>query len=241
MPEPFDQFLDIVHENNVDDTLLELPTVEKTLNNLERFGKDLGEAAIKLFKKPPLKPAGPTPDYQESAFVKPKTETTLYNVTTRENEVPVVTKASKIFKNASYSVKGLSAAATYKDGDNAYSVIAGEKVGFNYTNDTPHYDTGVTAAYKVSNGKASVEYFSRTSVNSYSISLFNQNSNFGVTAHYSNHNGFNSAVSVDKNSASGECSYRKEEKIYKLELGAYATTGENYSNPFVGVRGRVTF
>ena len=37
-----------------------------------------------------------------------------------------MTKASKIFKNASYSVKGLSAAATYKDGDNAYSVIAGE-------------------------------------------------------------------------------------------------------------------
>lgn len=241
MPEPFDLFIEYADEKDVDKTLLKLPTVEKTLNNLEKFGKDLGESAIRIFKKPPLKPSGPTPNYQESAFVKPKTETTLYNITSREEELPIVTKASRIVKNASFSVQGLSGAATYKNGDNTYSIIAGERVGLNYTNDTPHYDSGVTATYKVSNGKSSVEYFSRSTINSYSVSLFNQDSNFGVTAHYSNHNGFESTVSIDKNSASGECSYNTEGRMYKMELGAYATTGENYSNPFVGVRGRITF
>lgn len=241
MSEPFKQFLDIAQEKDVDEALLNIPAVEKTLTNLERFGKNLGESAEKLFKRPPLKPAGPTPTYQESAFIKPEKETTLYNVTQRENEVPLVTRASRIFKKASYSVRGFSAAATYKDGENAYSFVAGERVGFNYTNDTPHYDTGVTATYKVSNGKMSMEYFSKSSLDSYSISVFNQGSNFGITGHYSNKGGFNTSVSIDRNSASGECSYRRESPVCKMELGAYATTGENYSAPFVGVRGRVTF
>ena len=241
MSEPFKRFLDVAKENDVDDTLLETPTFERALNNLERLGKDLGETAENWLKRPPAKPSAPTPTYEESAFIKPKKETTLYNVTNRENEVPLVTRASRIFKKASYSVRGFSGAATYKDGENAYSVIAGERVGFNYTNDTPHYDTGVTATYKVSNGKASIEYFAKGSVNSYSVNIFNQDSNFGVTGHYSNVNGFSSTVSVDRNGASGECSYNKATRMYKMELGAYATTGENYSNPFVGVRGRITF
>lgn len=241
MSEPLKQFWNIAHKNDVDDTLLKLPTVEKTLNNLEKFGKDLGQKAETLIKRSPAKPSGPTPDYKESAFIKPKTETTLYNITNRENEIPLIKQASKFFKKASYSVRGFSAAATYKAGDNAYSIIAGEKVGFNYTDNSKHHDQGITATYNVSNQKTSVEYFSKTSINSYSVSLFNQDANFGVTAHYSNHSGFSSSVSIDKNSASGECSYKKDEKMYKMELGAYATTGENFSNPFIGVRGRIAF
>ncbi len=241
MPKPFEQFWDIAQENNVDDKLLSMPVVEKALDNLEDIGVELGETAAKIFKKAPVKPSGPTPDYQESAFIKPKTETTLYNVTTRENELPLVTKASRIFKNASYSVRGFSAAATYKKDDNAYSLIAGERVGFNFTKNAVNHHSGVTATYKVTNGKASLEYSSKNNLSSYNVSLFNQKSNVGVTAHYSNYKGFQSSVSIDKNSASGECSYKKDEKEYKMEVGAYATTGDNYSNPFVGVRGRITF
>ena len=241
MPEPFDRFIEYVDENDVDKTLLKLPTVEKTLDNLEKFGNDFSRLAIKMFKRHPQKPSGPTPDYQESAFINRKPETTLYNVTNRENEVPIITRTAKLIKDTSISVQGLSCAATYKKDENAYSLIAGEKVGINYTKDTPHYDSGITFSHKVGNNKNSIEYFSRSAINTYSVSLFNQDSNFGVTAHYANHNGFNSTVSIDKNSVSGECSYDKENKNCKMQFGAYATSGENYSNPFVGVRGRITF
>ncbi len=241
MAEPFKQFWEIAQDNNIEKTLQEAPQIETTLNKLERLGKDIGETALRFFKKEPQKPSGPTPTYQESALLKPHKETTLYNVTNREQEVPTISKASKIFKNASYSVKGFSVAATHKEGKNAYSLIAGEKVGFNYTNDTPYCDRGLSATFKVRNHKSSVEYFSRNPVNSYRVALFNQDTNFGVTGHYSNHKGFSTSVSIDKNSAAGECSYNKNGKMYKMQLGAYATTGENYSNPFIGVRGRITF
>lgn len=241
MSDPFKKFFDIAKDRNVDDKLLELPSVEKALDKFERIGKDLGESAKDLLRKPPAKPNGPTPTYQESAFVNKKKETTLYNVTNQEDKVPIVTKASKILKDIKYSVRGFSGAATYKNDDKEYSVIAGEYVGLNISKVSTYQDQGVTIKHRLSNGKTSLEYFSQNGAKKYSIALFNQNANFGVTGNYSNSNGFSSSISVDKNSASGECGYSKDKKLCSMEFGAYATTGENYSNPFIGVRGRVTF
>ena len=241
MSEPLKAFLDVANEENVDKQLMKLPDVKNTLNKLERLGKDLGETAENLFKRPPLKPSGATPTYQESAFLKPKKETTLYNVTNQEKDIPIITKASKILKKTSYSIRCFSGAATYKQNQNSYSLIFGERVGFEIGKDTKFHDTGVKVTYKVTNQKTSLEYYSKSKINSHRISVFNQGSNIGVTAHYSNHNGLSSAVSIDKDSASAECSYNKQNKMCKMELGAYATSGENYSNPFVGVRGRISF
>lgn len=241
MPKPLETFWKTARANDVDDELLSIPVVESTLGQLEDYGKDLGERAERFFKKTPIKPSGPTPTYQESAFLKPKTETTLYNVTNSENRVPVTTRASRIFKHLSYSVSGFSAAATHKDGDNAYSLIAGERVGFNFSNYQNHTRQGVRATYNVYNGKSELKYSYSDPLNSGSISLFNQNSNVGLSAYYANRKVFESTISVDRNSASAECSYTRNTQACSVELGAYATTGEKYSNPFVGFKGRVSF
>lgn len=238
MSDPLKKFLDTAHDNDVDDTLLKSSFVKKNLHKLENFGKDL-EEKVKNWgkdKTPPMQPSGPTPTYQESAFVNRSEETTLYNVTNRENAVPVVTRISKVFKKTSYSVRGFNVAATYKNEDERYSLLAGEKVGFKYQKKTGMFNSSVNLEHKVSNHKTSLTYSASSPENTYSVSLYNQNDNNGLTASFSKSNGFNSAFSVDKNSASLNVGYRKD----NVELGAYATTGNNYSNPFVGVTGRIT-
>lgn len=241
MSEPLKIFYDIAKDKEVDDKLLNLQSIQETLDKFERLGKDLGEKAKDMLRKPPDKPNGPTPTYQESAFINKDKETTLYNVTNLEREVPLITKASKVLKRTTYSVKGFSGAATFKNNEKKYSLIAGEHIGFNITKDTPYNDSGVTITHKVSNNKTSIEYFSKSPINKYSIALFNQNKNVGITGNYSDNNGFSASVSIDKNSAAGECSYNKRKKMCDMKFGAYATTGENYSKPFVGVKGRITF
>ena len=237
MPEPLSRFLETAQDNNVDDALLEAPVVKRTLHNLENFGKDLGESAEKILKRPPVKPAGPTPTYKESAFVKPKSEGTLYNVTNREDKLPIVTKASKFIKDASYGIRGLTASAKYKD----YSLYAGEKVGLGWSKEQGATTSNIKAEYNVGNGKTKIEYSRKNPINSYNISLFNQDGNNGISAGYSNSNGFNSAFSIDQHSASLRCGYDKKYDNCNIELDAYATTGDKYSNPFAGVAGRITF
>ncbi len=241
MSDPLKRFLDLAQENNVDDKLIESPTIQHALKKCEQIGENLGESAINKIKKTPLKPSSPTPTFQESAFVKPKKETTLYNVTTQENKLPIITKASKLFKKASYSVRGLTGAATHKTNEQSYSLLLGERVGFNITKSASSCKSGFNANYKVSNKKTSLEYFSKNPVNNYSITVFNQESNFGITGHYSNNRGVSASLSIDKNSTSAECSYNKKKQMCNMEFGAYVTSGENYSNPFAGIRGRVTF
>lgn len=234
MSEPLKRFLDTAHDNNVDDMLLSTPVVENTLDKLENYGKDLEENVKKTFKRPPAKPSGPTPTYEESAFIKPKTETTLYNVTNREKEVPTVTK---FFKKASYSVRGFSLKASYRNDDNKYCLLAGEKTGLSYVKREGFTDTELSAAYNIGNKKTSVEYSVSNSYNTYSISVFNQRNNNGLTASYSNREGFYSAFSIDEHSASVNCGYNKK----NISLSAYATTGDDYNNPFAGISGRMTF
>ena len=241
MTEPLTRFLDAVQDNDVDDALLKTPLAEKALVSLERYGLDLGEKVENFFKRPPEKPSGPTPSYKESAFVKPKQETTLYNVTNKEAEVPFIEKASKVFKNASYGVRSFTASATYKHNDNGYSLYAGEKVGLGWEKSQGGVSTNIKAEYNVGNGKTNVEYTQNNPLSSYNVSIFNQDGNNGLCAGYSNHRGFNSAFSIDEHSASLSCGYNKKYEDCKVELRAYATTGDNYSNPFAGVSGRITF
>lgn len=241
MSDPLTRFLDAVHDNDVDDVLLETPVVQRAVKNLERYGEDLGENIEQKLKNPPPKPPVPTPDYKESAFVKPKQETTLYNVTNKEKDFPVVTTVSKLFKKASYSVRGLTASASYKQGEDKYSLYAGEKAGLGWSKTQGRANTNLKAEYNVGNGKTNIEYSQSSPFNSYSISVFNQDGNNGLSAGYSNHKGFNSAFSIDEHSASLSCGYNKKYEYCNVELSAYATTGDKYSNPFAGVSGRITF
>ncbi len=241
MSEPLKRFLDAVQDNDVDDVLLNTAVVQNTLKELEHFGEDLGESVKEKFKKPPAKPPVPTPNYRESAFVKPKQETTLYNVTNLEKEVPTVTTVSKLLKKASYSVRGLTASANYKEDNRQYSLYAGEKVGLGWFKSQGQTRQGIKVEYNVGNGKTNIEYSQNNLVSSYCLSLFNQDGNNGLYAGYSNHNGFNSAFSIDEHSASINFGYNKKYEDCKLELDAYITTGDKYSNPYAGISGRITF
>ncbi len=237
MSEPLTRFLDTAQENNVDDILLKAPKTQGVIHDLENFGGDLGEKVEKFFKHLPLKPAGPTPTYQESAFVKPQKETTLYNVTNTEQKLPVVTKVSNLFKDASYRVKGLTASAKYKNG----CLYAGEKVGFGWDKTQSQVKQALKAQYNVGNSKTSIEYTRQNPEHTYSISVFNQTGNNGLTTSYSNKKGVHSALSIDEHSAALNVGYNKNLRQCNVDLSAYATSGDKYSNPFVGVSGRVTF
>ncbi len=242
MPSPLNTFLDIAKENNADDIIMESTFTQTTLHKLETLGKNLGEKVENFIKKEPIKPNGPTPTLEESAFIpKPKNETTLYKVTNRENELPFVEKTSEFFKNLNYKIHGFSVKTSLKNNNNEYSVLTGEKFGFGIESKNGTYKHSLSGHFNVGNEKLTLEYNSETAANSYNISIYHQNKNTGLYAGYSNKKGLNSAFAVDENSASISCSYDKNYKNCKMNVGGYATTGDNYSNPFFGVNGRITF
>ena len=249
MPEPkkelsIGDFWDIAHDIEADDAILETPEVEKVLNHLERQGKDLGQSVEKLFKgkaKLPKPPAGPTPSLAESAFVKPKTETTLYNVTNNVDKVPETTAKSSLFKDVKYRFRGFSLNAIYNKNNTDYKLFLGEKVGAGIEKKEGSARTNIKAQYNVGNQKSNVEYSYSNPLYTYRVSVFNQHGNNGLTASYSTPKGLNSAFSIDENSASVRCEYERKYTDCYVEMGAYATTGDNYSNPLIGVSGRVTF
>lgn len=244
MPTPLEQFFKVADKVDADKVILSEAPVKNTVNDVENFAEDLGESIENLFKSekktPPVKPSTPTPTYAESAFLEPKHETTLYDVTNKHNEVPEVSKNSNIFKKLSYSFKGFTSSADYKSDNNKYRIFAGEKFGLGYEKNESDVKTTFSALYNVRNGKSTLNYSYRNPTQSYGISLFNKNGNNGITAYYSEGK-FNSSISADENSSSVNCSFRKKYEDCTVELNAYATTGENYSNPYAGVGGRVTF
>ena len=244
MSEPLKQFLKVADKVDADKRILSETVVQNILDDVEDFGKDLGEDVENLFKSSanirPPKPSVPTPTYQESAFIAPKQETTLYDVTNRKAEVPEVTKNSNIFKKISYGFHGFTASANYKNGKDKYRVFAGEKVGIGYEQQEDRSKTTFSALYNVDNHKSSLNYSYSNPTNSYGVSLFNKNGNNGASAYYSVDK-FKSSISIDQNSASANCSYTKKYEDCTLELNTYITTGNNYSNPYGGIGGRVTF
>ena len=244
MPTPLEQFLKVADKVDADKTILAETSIKNTVKKIKNFGEDLGKSVEKLFKStpnvPPKKPANPTPTYQESAFLEPKQETTLYDVTNRKAEVPEVTKNSNIFKKISYGFHGFTASANYKNGNDKYRLFAGEKIGVGYEQKECHTQTTFSALYNVHNHKSSLNYSYSNPRTSYGVSLFNKDGNKGVSAHYSADN-LKSGVSADEKSASLNCSYTKKCEDCTLELNTYITTGNNYSNPYGGIGGRVTF
>ena len=244
MSEPLKQFLKVADKVDADERILSETVVQNILDDVEDFGKDLGEDVENLFKSSsnirPPKPSVPTPTYQESAFIAPKKETTLYDVTNRKAEVPEVTKNSNIFKKISYGFHGFTASAIYKNGKDKYRVFAGEKIGIGYEQQEDRSKTTFSALYNVDNHKSSLNYSYNNTRTSYGVSLFNKDGNKGVSAHYSADN-LKSGVSADEKSASLNCSYTKKYEDCTLELNTYITTGDNYSNPYGGIGGRVTF
>ena len=244
MPTPLEQFLKVADKVEADKRILSETVVQNILDDVEDFGKDLGEDVENLFKSSsnirPPKPSVPTPTYQESAFIAPKQETTLYDVTNRKAEVPEVTKNSNIFKKISYGFQGFTASANYKNGKDKYRVFAGEKIGIGYEQQEYRSKTTFSALYNVDNHKSSLNYSYSNPTNSYGVSLFNKNGNNGASAYYSADK-FKSSISIDQNSASANCSYTKKYEDCTLELNTYITTGNNYSNPYGGIGGRVTF
>lgn len=244
MSTPLEQFLKVADKVDADKRILSETVVQNILDDVEDFGKDLGEDVENLFKSSsnirPPKPSVPTPTYQESAFIAPKQETTLYDVTNRKAEVPEVTKNSNIFKKISYSFQGFTASANYKNGKDKYRVFAGEKIGIGYEQQEDRSKTTFSALYNVDNHKSSLNYSYSNPTNSYGVSLFNKNGNNGASTYYSADK-FKSSISIDQNSASANCSYTKKYEDCTLELNTYITTGNNYSNPYGGIGGRVTF
>ena len=244
MSEPLKQFLKVADKVDADKRILSETVVQNILDDVEDFGKDLGEDVENLFKSSsnirPPKPSVPTPTYQESAFIAPKKETTLYDVTNRKAEVPEVRKNSNIFKKISYGFHGFTASAIYKNGKDKYRVFAGEKIGIGYEQQEYRSKTTFSALYNVDNHKSSLNYSYSNPTNSYGVSLFNKNGNNGASAYYSVDK-FKSSISIDQNSASANCSYTKKYEDCTLELNTYITTGNNYSNPYGGIGGRVTF
>ncbi len=239
MSDPIKKFFDMAHDNDVDDAIFETNFVQSTLNKLENFGKNVGEAAERVLK--PSKPANPVPNYEQSAFIKPKKETTLYNVTNLEKKVPIASEVSRVFKNTSYSVRGFTASANYKTDSDTYSVFAGERTGIGWKRSNGSYKESVKATYNVGNGKTQIEYSQSSISHSYSVSLFNQRGNNGITASYSNRRGIHTSASVDENSGAISFGYEKQHSRYELDLSAYATTGDKFSNPYAGVAVRMTF
>lgn len=247
MPDKFSLFIKTLDKTDVDKAILATEEVSSVVDSLENIGKDTLEAVGNLLKpnskttsQLPLLPKSPVPDYQECAFLKPKDQTTLYTVTTKESELPEATASSNIFKHTSYRVKGLTASANYKSENNTYSLFAGERVGLGWSKQEGSATTAVSAKYNVSTGRTTLEYTNNSPAGNYSVSVFHRGNNNGGTVAYSQGN-FASCFSADKNSASLNCSYNKKNKDYTLELGAYATTGDKYSNPYAGVSARMTF
>lgn len=241
MTEPLKQFFKVVHANDVDDALMDTPIVQSTLDSLERIGVDLGEAVEKMVKNPPPKPQGVVPTYAESAFIKPKKETTLYNVTNKSTDVPVSKKNSNIFKHLSYSVKGFEVLADYKKDGKSLGAFVGEQVGLRVKQQDNISKEEVNAKYNIVNDKLSLNYSYKNSKESYGISVFNQRSNNGLSVRYGDKNGFNSAFSLDEKSMAINCGYRKGYSDCNIEMNAFASAGKNYKNPVLGVAGRVTF
>lgn len=241
MPSPFKNFIEIAGDYDADKSLLSTDFGKNAKEELKDFGQDLGEKVKELVKKkPPLKPSGPTPTYQESVL-EPKKSGTLYNVTNTHKDVPEITKGSKLFKRVKYRVKGFSVAGMLKNGRNRdYGVVLGDDAGLLLQNRSGSTKSELQATYCVRKNKAEIEYSESNPARSYKVSVFNDDGNSGITASYRIENGLNTVFSADEKSASVKVGYTTYGR-YNVDLSAYATTGEDYKKPFIGVAGRVTF
>ena len=225
---------------------------KQEINEFVRWGQDAIEAISDVFsgKKssednngqlqlPERNPGLPL-TYAESAFPERQSDGTMAMVTRKD--IPEATANSSIFKNISYGVSGFSARAVYKDKaqNQSYSLYLGEKAGFGYEKRegfNNSYIYGVKADYNLFSGRASVKGYYNTPNESLGASVFYKNGNYGGSAEYSNHSGFEAKLAVDKNGASFNTAYNHQFNDFKLNVGAFGST----EYKVVGVMARMTF
>jgi len=247
-----EKFIDTLHDVDGDDRIMEELNVKGLLKEGGKFventvhdwtHKEKSTFLPKGSQTPPI-PSGPTPTYEESAFLSNGHETSLYNVTNREDKVPEVSAKSNLFKHVKYRVRGLNLSAELRENDNHFTVFAGKRVGLGRTFQEGSVKSELRAFYKVSMhhaGTSTAEYSIDSPSSWRRISIYNNDSATGVSYNYSNKRGFNSAFSIDTESASARIGYDGKYQGANIEAEAYFTTGNNYSNPFFGVSGRVSF
>ena len=245
MPSPLSKFVKTADALDVDKTIMSTDFVEGTVDKLEGVGKNIGEAVINWVKpddkKAPPKPSGVTPTYSESVL-EPKNTSTLYDVTNYHDKLPVVEKKSGLISKLNYRVQGFNVLASVKNKTSQVGMILGEKVGASWIKRQGDAVSELRGTVKVSDGRANVTYSEDNPYQGYEVSVFHNNGNSGVSGAYRNYEkGYNTVFAADENSASASFGMNKKCKDCNLEVNAFATTGDNYKNPVVGVSGRITF
>lgn len=247
-----EKFIDTLHDVDGDDQIMKELNVKGLLKEGGKFISNTVHdwthndeiVPEKHTPKPPATPSVPTPTYQESAFLSRGHETSLYNVTNREDKLPEVTTKSNIFSHVKYRFKGLNASAELRDDGNHYTVFAGKRIGVGKTMQTGQVRSELKAFYKVSMhhaGTSTVEYSVDTPSSWQRVSIYNNDSASGASYNYSNKRGFTSAFSADTESASVRIGYDGKYQGTNIEAEAYFTTGKDYSSPYFGVSGRISF
>lgn len=237
-----EKFIDTLHDVDGDDKIMDALNVKGLLKEGGRFISNTVHDLTHKEETAPPKPSGLTPTYQESAFLNKGHETSLYNVTNREDKVPEVTKNSHFFKSVKYRVKGLNLSAELRESH--FTLFAGKRNGIGKTFQQGSVKSELKAFYKVSMshaGTSALEYTVDAPLSRHKASIYNNDSAAGVSYNYSNKRGFNSAFSVDTESAAARIGFEGRCQGANVEAEAYFTTGQDYSNPYFGVSGRVSF
>lgn len=239
MSDPIKQFIRTLDKTDAAEHLLE--ETELADNTLETL-KSAGEAILEWIKpseEAKIKQDALTPDYKESV-IEPKKSTTLYEITNSKDKLPEVSKNSTLFSSLKYHFKGFGAAATIKKGDNAYSLIGGEKFGLDYSKKEGSVRKNFQATFNVINNKSELKYTEKSKQYSFRGSIYNKDGINGVTVSYQdNPSGIISAFSADQNSVSLKLGVEKETPRHTVEINAFITAGKKYE-PVFGVSGRIT-
>lgn len=236
-----EEFIDVLHDVDGDDQILKAVKAKELLREGGDFLSNTLHDLTHDHKSPP-KPSVPTPDYQESAFLSDKHETSLYQVTNREEKLPEVTKNSHLLKNIKYRIKGLNLSAEMKNINLTF--FAGKRNGIGKTFQEGSIKSEVKAYYKVrknGNGTIRAEYNINSPSSYQGVSIYRDNYSTGVQYNFSNKRGLVSAFSADTESSSAKIGFEGKYQNANIEAEAYFTTGENYSNPYFGVSGRISF
>ena len=239
MSEPLKQFIRALDNTDAAKHLLE--ETELADNTLETL-KSAGEAVIewvKPYEESKIKQTSLIPDHKESV-IEPKKSTTLYEITNTHDKLPEISKNSTFFSSLKYHFKGFGVAATIKKGNNAYSLIGGEKFGLDYSKKEGSVRKNFQATFNVINNKSELKYTEKSKQYSFRGSIYNKDGINGATVSYrDNPSGIISAFSIDQNSVSFKVGFEKETPKHNIEMNAFITAGKKYE-PLIGICGRIT-
>ena len=239
MSDPLKQFVRTFDKTDAAEHLLEeTGLADNTLETL----KSAGEAVLEWVKpseETKIKQDALTPDYKESV-IEPKKSTTLYEITNSQEKLPEVSKNSTFFSSLKYHFKGFGVAATIQKGNNAYSLIGGEKFGLDYSKKEGSVRKNFQATFNIRNNKSEIKYTEKSKQFSFRGSIYNKDGINGATFSYkNNYSGMVSAFSIDENSASVKIGAEKETPKQNIEINGFISIGKKYE-PLIGISGRIT-